>query len=45
MQHHLFSFSLVYLLKFFPYPPQEWSRVSYKGDSQGVYPFHEISGL
>ena len=32
----LFSASFVEVLK-------EWSRVSYKGDSPGFYPFHEIS--
>ena len=40
-----FSCSLVNLLKFFPRPLQEWSRLSYEGDSPGVYPFDEISAI
>ena len=30
---------------FFPRPFQEWSQVSYKGDSPGVYSFDEISAI
>ena len=40
-----FSYSLVHLLKFFPRPLQELSRVSYEQDSPGVYCFAEISSL
>ena len=42
MHRHEFSCSLACLLKFFPRRFQEWSRVSYKGNSPGVYLFDEI---
>ena len=34
-----FSYSLFHLFKFFPRPHQNWSRVSFKEKSLGVYPF------
>ena len=36
------SCPLVYLLNFFPCPPQELSCVSYKEDNRGFYPQNEI---
>ena len=36
MHRHEFSCSLAHSFKFFPRPLQEWSRVSYVGDSSGI---------
>ena len=44
MPRHLLSSPLVYLPEFFLLPFQEWSRVSYKGDSPDVNLFdHYVS--
>ena len=37
-----FSCSLVHLFKFFPRPLHIWSRLSYKENSKGAFPFDEL---
>ena len=39
------SSSLVHLFKFFSGPLQEWSRVSYEGNSLGIYLFDKVPAI
>ena len=36
---------LIHLFEFFFVLLQEWSRVSYEGDSPGIYPFDKVLAI
>ena len=45
MNGYQFSCSLVHLLTFFPGPLNDRPRISYEGDSAGIYSFYKVSGI